>query len=371
MEGGEVVDATEDVVPPQNDTVEEHTTEPEPTQTVSQSKVEGIPLPSDELTDVPPSGYRFMDLGILENVFSILICPKCFVGKVKMVENKNQGLSFQLKLDCSSEICNWSNEFWTSKKQSRHYDVNRRTCYAMRRVGSGYSGKFLMLMNHPPPMTEKHYRKINYMFRDAAKEVGETIMKEASDEIRKENHCESDQDDIVDTGVSIDGTWQRRGFSSLNCAVAAISVATGRILDVEAMSRFCQGCVNIEKFKENITLYESLKAEHNCSINHVGSAGQMEVIGAEHIFSRSIEMRKLRYTEYYGDGDSKGFNTIENIYAPKVVYKKECIGHVQKRVGSRLKKLKKQNKRYDEIGCYRKSCRPPSELLWHCDSFKY
>ena len=41
--------------------------------------------------------------------------------------------------------------------------------------------------------------------------------------------------------------------------------------------------MNIEKFKENITLYESLKAEHNCSINHVDSAGQMEVIGAEHI----------------------------------------------------------------------------------------
>ena len=47
--------------------------------------------------------------------------------------------------------------FGLPKKQSRHYDVNRRTCYAMRRVGNGYSGmkKFLMLMNHPPPMTEK------------------------------------------------------------------------------------------------------------------------------------------------------------------------------------------------------------------------
>ena len=203
----------------------------------------------------------------------------------------------------------------------------------MRRVGNGYSGKFLMLMNHPPPMTEKNFRKINYMFRDAAKEVSETIMKEASDEIRKENHCESGQDDIVDISVPIDGTWQRRGFSSLNGAVAAISVATGRILDVEAMSRFCQGCVNIEKFKENITLYESLKAEHNCSINHVGSAGQMEVLGAEHIFSISIEMRNLRYTEYYGDGDSKDFNTIENIYAPKLFIKRSALDTCKKELG--------------------------------------
>ena len=45
----------------------------------------------------------------------------------------------------------------------------------------------------------------------------------------------------------------------------------------------------------------------------------------EHIFSRSIEIDKLQHAEYYGDGDSKGFSAVENIYPPRKVAKKECI----------------------------------------------
>jgi len=49
----------------------------------------------------------------------------------------------------------------------------------------------------------------------------------------------------------------------------------------------------------------------------------------------------MRYTEYYGDGDSKSFTSIEHVYVPDVVNKQECIGYVQKRVGTRLRELKK------------------------------
>ena len=58
------------------------------------------------------------------------------------------------------------------------------------------------------------------------------------------------------------------------------------------------------------------------------------------IFSRSISDRKLSYTEYYGDGDSKGFASAKDTYHPIPVIKRECIGHIQKRVGNHLRKLK-------------------------------
>ena len=48
---------------------------------------------------------------------------------------------------------------------------------------------------------------------------------------------------------------------------------------------------------------------------------------------RSIETNKLRYREYYGDGGSKSFYEVEIVYHGTVVVKKECIRHVQKRVG--------------------------------------
>ena len=88
------------------------------------------------------------------------------------------------------------------------------------------------------------------------------------------------------------------------------------------MTRYCQGCINIAKFKENRDMYEHLKKDHECTSNHEGSAGKMEVTGVERIFSRSIETHRLCYTDYYGDGDSKSFSSVEHVYSPIVVKKK-------------------------------------------------
>ncbi|GFX11584.1 uncharacterized protein TNCV_5141591 [Trichonephila clavipes] len=70
----------------------------------------------------------------------------------------------------------------------------------------------------------------------------------------------------------------------------------------------------------------------------------MEAVGATRIFQRSIVKRGLKYAHYYGDGDSKGFISVKDTYGKDSVTKYECIGHVQKRVGARLRKLKSKNK---------------------------
>ena len=61
----------------------------------------------------------------------------------------------------------------------------------------------------------------------------------------------------------------------------------------------------------------------------------------------SVSTHNLQYTEFYGDGDSKSFSVVEDIYKKdygKDVQKKECVGHVQKRLGTALRKLKKETK---------------------------
>ena len=59
----------------------------------------------------------------------------------------------------------------------------------------------------------------------------------------------------------------------------------------------------------------------------------------------SVEKHNLRYTEFYGDGDSKSFTRVKGVYEDDGIEmeKKECIGHVQKRVGTALRKLKREN----------------------------
>ncbi|GFV13314.1 uncharacterized protein TNCV_3656341 [Trichonephila clavipes] len=148
---------------------------------------------------------------------------------------------------------------------------------------------------------------------------------------------------IVECGISVDGTWQRRGYSSFNRCVAALSVDTGKVVDIEIMSSYCPTCRMISKMPRSIES-ETFAADHVCHSNFQGSALKREAVGATRIFQRSIVKRGLKYAHYYGDGDSKGFISVKDTYGKDSVTIYECIGHVQKRVGVRLRKLKSKNK---------------------------
>ncbi|GFS55764.1 uncharacterized protein TNCV_4497571 [Trichonephila clavipes] len=70
----------------------------------------------------------------------------------------------------------------------------------------------------------------------------------------------------------------------------------------------------------------------------------MEPVGAYRLFERSRETRKLEYVEFYGDDDSKSHLAVKDIYGIDSVRKYECIGLIQKRVGSKLRILKTKEK---------------------------
>ena len=85
----------------------------------------------------------------------------------------------------------------------------------MRSCDQGYSGieTFTTLMNLPKPMTQRNYDTIVDLEMECVKSVAEETMLDAAGEIRQ--HVSND-DELFDTGVSCDGSWQKRGYSSLN-----------------------------------------------------------------------------------------------------------------------------------------------------------
>ena len=122
-----------------------------------------------------------------------------------------------------------------------------------------------------------------------------------------------------------------------------ISLDTWKCLDV--LPDKCQQCQKWAK-KIQDPRYNAWKASHRCKINHEGSAGSMKTAGAVRIFERLLTTRGLKYTKMLGDGDSSTNNTIveREPYGEDCIPEKlECIGHVQKRVGSRGRKLKSPN----------------------------
>ncbi|GFS81520.1 uncharacterized protein TNCV_3435781 [Trichonephila clavipes] len=86
--------------------------------------------------------------------------------------------------------------------------------------------------------------------------------------------------------VSGDGTWKTRGHTSLIGVCALIGADCGKVLDMEVMSSYCQGCDSYKgpKFGPK---YSAFLAKHQifCRKNHSGSAGGMEVCGMQKIFS--------------------------------------------------------------------------------------
>ena len=50
----------------------------------------------------------------------------------------------------------------------------------------------------------------------------------------------------ADVGVSVDGKYQRKGFSSTHGVVAAISIGN-EVLDAAILSKPCKGCTSMKK----------------------------------------------------------------------------------------------------------------------------
>ena len=73
----------------------------------------------------------------------------------------------------------------------------------------------------------------------------------------------------------------------------------------------------------------------------------MEPVGVVRIFQHPMHTHGLQYTTFLGDGDSSSFKRVidHKPYGEEVtIHKLECVGHVQKRCGTRLQRLKQENR---------------------------
>ncbi|GFV27096.1 uncharacterized protein TNCV_4853331 [Trichonephila clavipes] len=132
--------------------------------------------------------------------------------------------------------------------------INTRFVYAMRSIGKRCrSRENVLRMNLPQPPTRfSHYGK---RILNAAKLVYEDSIQNAA----KEAICENEGNKNI--AVAVDGTWQKRGYTSLN---GVVTVNTGKVIDVDILSKYC-ACKNLPFH------------EKDCKRNYVGSSGAMEI----------------------------------------------------------------------------------------------
>lgn len=285
-------------------------------------------------------GYRILCFATVFSALSdILVCHTCH-KKVKFTEASKQGLGFKIVVTCDECPPVYINS--CPKIENKAFEVNKRLIFAMRLLGVGINGiiKFCSIMDLPSPVAQKSYDLIISTIHKATDTVCSFSMKNAAQE---EKRISTDKGENNGITVSGDGSWRKRGFSSLYGVVSLIGWYTGKVVDVVVKSKFCKAC-SWWSDKEDTAEFEKWKEDHEavCAANHEGSAGKMEVDGATEMFSRANEKNEVTYVNYIGDRDCKTFKAI--VEKNPGVHKKECIDHVQKRMGSRLRNLAKKNK---------------------------
>lgn len=286
--------------------------------------------------------YEIMDVNELSDALSALAVCKFCHQSLKLTKKSIVGLATKFRLFC--EGCDQSDRSFTNSKEISvvrkskssdipkpmlFYDINLRLVYGLRIIGKGYTAAQslcgMLNLPSPPTLYTSHQNAIGQSCNALCEESVVSAVEEAVTMNEKNR----------DLCVALDGSWQKRGFTSLNGVMTLTSVDTGKVLDFHCMSKYCQ--CPLKNRNEHLD---------TCTANYNGTSGGMEVEGAITLFHRSIQKYNVRYTEYLGDGDSAAYKSVVDSkpYEDCDITKLECIGHIQKRMGSRLRKLKSTKK---------------------------
>lgn len=256
-------------------------------------------------TDYGSSDFNILlNSNVLKDMFTNSArCTTCD-NSLDVQFGRQYGLASEIVVVC--EVCDVKSKYLSSPqvtvnkgdKDKRLFDSNIRYVYGLRSIGKGpKAGKLLAaILNLPLPPSK--FSQYTDLIGHAVKEVATESMTKALQEAIESNGGSTD------LSIALDGTWQKRGHTSLNGVVTATSFDSGKVIDLAIRSKFCR-CK--EKSKN---LHDG-----NCCANYSGVSGGIEISGVKEIFERSIQ-RNVRYEYYLGNGDSKAFQSVSdsNIY---------------------------------------------------------
>ena len=152
----------------------------------------------------------------------------CSAGiEVSIDLSARKGLAQKLTFECSE--CDWTMSKFMSTtikpNESSRHDVNVRAVVAFREIGRGLTHieTFNRIMNMPPPFSHSTYDatvgEIQQPYLDT---MNDSMLNAAKNVISKSDDVDNGEQGTSDCDVSLDGSWQRRGYASLNGFVSAI-----------------------------------------------------------------------------------------------------------------------------------------------------
>lgn len=235
-------------------------------------------LDPEEEFDVPINeNLKYVILSFI-HVFSVLAtfvkCSECS-GKMQFSRSCQKGLGFQIVVTCPCS----TRKINSCKRVGSNYEVNHKIVFVMRLIGVGINGLslFCAFMDLSQNFSKYTYYNSIQNIKFASKKVYELVIYKAAKE-EKILTAEKGLDDSK-LFVSRDGTWAKRGFSSLIGVATIIGKFSGKVLDAFISSKRCHQCESMKNRLEPTEFLIWKESEHaeECQVNYEGSSGGMEV----------------------------------------------------------------------------------------------
>lgn len=308
--------------------------------------------------DNSPS-YVIVNLKCLDELLHNISCDMCGNKTLAFHTRDFQGFACRISMKCTtcdgekSSVLT-SNRVVNSESSTRApFDINRRVVQAFTNIGRGHSAieQFSAVLNVNSISLSSyndHLKIITATNTTVAQNSMHAIREEVKTVYREKNITDDNRNEPVDIAVSFDGSWHKRGHTSLYGVGFVIDILTGYVVDYAVISKYCHACQLATKdLGVDSPEFSIWKLGHKseCQQNYSGSSGGMEAFAAELLWKRSTDYG-LRYTTLLSDGDSKTFNHLQNlkIYGPIKLVKEECVNHVSKRLGTGLRQVAKEFK---------------------------
>ncbi|XP_076456280.1 uncharacterized protein LOC143290587 [Babylonia areolata] len=333
-----------------------------PTSSASRRKIQTMKA-AERVGEGEEQQWALVHMYQLNRLLCDLCCPECGETglSVQIQDGQNAGFASLLSLRCDG-CREYEKEEMPSPRiqDSQHknvaFVVNPKMVVFSHEVGGSHAVlKTFAAMMGMPAMHLKTFQAHDKKVTAAEIGAGVTVLDDAATAIRQA-YAEVDPDlqDALDRGedpninivVSYDGTWMKRGFTSLYGVGICIDVLTGLVIDFVVLSKYCHACKVMEAKNLPDAEMAEWRRQHagECCKNHDNSSKAMEVRAAEIIWRRSEEKFRFRYIEMLSDGDSSAFKAVQNVYHPLEVTKLECINHAHKQMGTALRKLAKEER---------------------------
>ena len=227
------------------------------------------------------------------------------------------------------------------------FKVIARSVIAFREFGKGNEAvrTFTTMMDMPLPLFHQSCNDLNSSLNNIYEKAAKESMWLAVNDLKETGNVSIDEK--LDTDTAIDGSWQKRGNSSLNEIVTGVAREKKKIIGYKVCSKFCKIFALWESKKgteEFIAWKENCRTD--CEISCFQFSGTMKSFDAQSFSQSSVEVDKYnkRYAHDTGNGDTESFEKVTETkpdWDDLIPCKLDCVGHFQERLGTRLQKLLK------------------------------